>query len=207
MSASLREEAFTLAEGTLEVELWRDLAWSPDSTGDPGGYGRVIAIADRHRQATGMEVRVDGRVVSTAVVLGEMGCPGISTGNALLRGDTLLVAMAATVVALALPSLEVRWMTHLDDACLFGLMEIDAGDAVLVHGEMSIRRLGMDGRVRWERSGADIFTGGCWIEEGQVVAEDWNGATYRWRLADGEVLHNPPPPLVVPDPRYGRAAG
>jgi hypothetical protein len=30
-----REEAFTLGEGTLEVELWQDAAWSPDSAGDP----------------------------------------------------------------------------------------------------------------------------------------------------------------------------
>jgi hypothetical protein len=203
----VREEAFTLGEGALEVELWNDPAWSPDSGGDPGRYGRVVEVADRHRQAVGIEVRVDGRVASSAVVLGEMGCPGVSSGNAVLCGDTLLVSMAATVVALAVPSLQVRWMTHLDDACVFGLMEIDADDAVLVHGEVTIWRLGMDGAVQWERSGWDIFTGGCRVRDGVVEAVDWNEAVYRWRLSDGEVLHNPPPPVLIPDPRYGRAAG
>jgi hypothetical protein len=193
MTDSLREEAFTLGTDALEVEIWRDLAWSPDSTGDPRAYGRVIEVSQPHRQASGIEVRVDGRVVSSGVVLGEMGCPGISSGDALVRGDTLLVAMAATVVALELPSLQVRWMTHLDDACIFGVMEIADEDAVLVHGELAIRRLGMDGAIQWERSGFDIFTGGCWIEDGQVVAVDWNGATYRWRLSDGEVIQPPTP--------------
>lgn len=201
-----REEAFTLGEGALEVELWRDPAWSPDSTGDPGRYGRVISIADPHRQASGIEVRVDGRVVSTAVVLGEMGCPGISWSSAVLRRDTLLLAMAATVVALAVPSLEVRWIRDLDDACLFGFIEIEAEDAVLVHGELHITRLGMDGAIQWKRGGHDIFTGGCHVEDGQVVAVDWNGAVYGWRLSDGAVLLNPPPPVLVPDPRYSRPA-
>lgn len=197
-----REEAFTLGEGALEVELWRDPAWSPDSIGDPARYGRVIELADRHRQASGIEVRVDGRVVSTAVVLGEMGCPGVSWSNAVLRGDTLLLAMAAKVVAVAVPSLDVRWITDLDDACLFGLTEIGDDDAVLAHGEVTITRLGMDGGIQWQRAGWDIFTGGCWIEGGEVVAVDWNEALYRWRLSDGEVLLDPPPPVIVPDPRY-----
>lgn len=202
-----REEAFTLGEGALEVELWNDPAWSPDSTGDPARYGRAIELADRHRQAIGIEVRVNGRVASSAVVLAEMGCPGVSGSNSVLRGDTLLVAMAAKVVALAVPSLEVRWMTDLDDACLFGLMEFGDDDAVLVHGELTITRLGMDGGIQWQRAGWDIFTGGCRIEGEEVVAVDWNEATYRWRLSDGEVLYDPPPPVIVPDPPYSRTEG
>lgn len=183
-----RIDAFTLGDGALEVELWRDPAWSPDSGGDPARYGRVIEIAEPHRQATGIEVRVDGRPVSSAVVLGDMGCPGISYGDALLRGDTLLVAMAANVVALAVPSLATRWITDLDEFCLFGLMEIDDDGAVLVHGEKTITRLGMDGGVQWQRAGGDIFTGGCWTRDGVVFAVDWTGAEYRWRVSDGEPL-------------------
>jgi hypothetical protein len=46
----------------------------------------------------------------------------------------------------------------------------------------------MDGQVQWRRGGADIFTGGCDIEGDVVVAVDWNGAVYRWRLSDGALL-------------------
>src|SRR5215213_3853834 len=119
-----REEAFTLGGGALEVELWRDPAWSPDSTGDARAYGRVIGISAPHRQAAGIEVRVHGESVATGVVLGEMGCPGISSGNAVLRDHTLVLAMAALVVALEVPSLETRWITDVDDACVWGLMEL-----------------------------------------------------------------------------------
>lgn len=187
-TGSLRADAFTLGEGALQVELWGDPTWSPDSQGDPARYGRVIALAGRHRQATGIEARVDGRAVATAVVLGEMGCPDVSSGDAVLRGETLILAMAAKVVALAIPSLEPLWVVDVDDACVFGLMEIEGEDALLVHGELAISRLGMDGQIQWRRSGSDIFTGGCDIEGDVVKAVDWNGAVYRWRLSDGAVL-------------------
>lgn len=188
MTGSVREDAFTLGDAALEVEIWRDPAWSPDSTGDSSRYGRVIVLAEPRRQATGIEVRVDGRTVATTVVLGEMGCPGISSSDAVLRDGTLVIAMAAWVVALALPSLDPRWMRDVDDACLFGLMEIPGEDDLLVHGELHVTRLGLDGAVRWKRGGWDIFTGGCEVRDGVVVATDWNGAQYRWRLADGEPI-------------------
>lgn len=194
MTGSPREDAFTLGDGALEVELWNDPAWSPDFVGDPGRYGRAIVLAEERRQATGIEVRVDGRVSNTAVLLGEMGCPGISSGNAVLRGDSLVLTMSAIVVQLAVPSLEPRWIVDLDDACMFGLMELPGEEDLLVHGELLITRLGMDGAIRWQQSGFDIFTRGCEIRDGVVVAVDWIGAEYRWRLSDGEPLSMPRSP-------------
>lgn len=73
-----------------------------------------------------------------------------------------------------------------------GLLETGQDDAVLVHGEIAITRLGLDGGIQWQRAGWDIFTGGCQVSEGVVTAVDWNGAVYRWRLSDGEVLDDPP---------------
>ena len=82
-------------------------------------------------------------------------------------------------------------MADLDDACLFDLAEIEGEDAVIVHGELNVTRLGLDGRIQWQR-GADIFTGGCWMAGDAVVAVDWNGTEYRWRLSDGEPLATTP---------------
>lgn len=182
---SPRAEAVTLAEGALEVELWRDPGHVP---GAAHGYDREIALSPRPGQATGVEARVEGRRVASVVLVCEDGCPGIMDGDVVMRDGLLVVALRDHVVALALPSLEVRWMTDVDDACVFGLMEIAGADALLVHGELQVTRLGMDGRVQWQRGGGDIFTGGCWIHGGEVVAVDWTGAEYRWRLADGEPL-------------------
>ena len=182
MTGSLRDEAVTLEEGALRVDLWR----APDYV--PGSAAREIALSPHRGQATGVEARVNGRLAASAVLLCEAGCPGIMGGDALLRDGTLFVCMRDHVVALALPSLDVRWTTGVDDACVFGLMEIGAVDALLVHGELRITRLGLDGRIQWQRAGGDIFTGGCWMDGDAVVAVDWTGAEYRWRLSDGEPL-------------------
>lgn len=194
MTGSPDDGAVTLAEGALEVELRRAPGYVP------GAGEREIALSPRRGQATRVEARVDGRAVASAVLLCEDGCPDIMDGDALLRDGTLFVAMRDHVVALALPSLEVRWMTDVDDACIFGLMEIAGADALLVHGELNVTRVGLDGRIQWQRGGGDIFTGGCWMDGDAVVAVDWTGAQYRWRLEDGELLGMTPdahPPTWV----------
>lgn len=192
MTGSLRLEAITLAEGALEVELWRDPTYTPGSADNVHRYGREIVMGGRG-WATGVEARVDGRVSASTVLLCDHGCPAVNDRDVLLRDGTLFVALCDHVAALSLPSLEMRWMADLDDACLFGLMEIDGADALLAHGELWITRLGLDGRIQWRHGGADIFTGGCWMDGDAVVAVDWNGTEYRWRLSDGEPLG------VVPD--------
>jgi hypothetical protein len=191
MSGSGRADAFTLGEGALQVELWRDSADVPGSAYDVHRYGREIPLSPERGQATGVEVRVGGKAASTAVLLCDEGCPGIAESRAVLHGETLFVCVKDHVAALALPSLQVRWATDVDDACVFALDGIPGADALLVRGELQITRLGMDGRIQWQRGGADIFTGGCRIEDDVVVAVDWNGAVYRWRLADGEVVEAP----------------
>lgn len=183
--SSHRPEAITLDAGALRVELWQDPAYTPGSAGDVRRYDREIALSAHRGQATGVEVRVHGETAATAVLLCDAGCPGMTEGRALLRDETLFVCMRDHVAALALPALEVRWTTDVDDACVFDIGEIPGADALLVHGELNVTRLGPDGRIHWQRGGADIFTGGCWIEGDAVVAVDWLGAEYRWRLEDG----------------------
>ena len=187
MSGS-RLEALTLGDDALEVELWRDPTYTPGSADNVHRYGREIVVGGRQGQATGVEVRVRGRPVSSAVLLCDAGCPGMADGRAVLRDGTLCVAMRDHVAALDLPFLDVRWTTDVDDACVFGFVEIEGEEALLVHGELWITRLGLDGRIQWRRGGADIFTGGCWMEADVVVAADWEGTEYRWRLGDGEPL-------------------
>lgn len=188
MTGSARLDAFTLSDGALEVELWRDPTYTPGSADNVHRYGREIAVGLHLERAAGVEVRMDGRAVACAVLLHESGCPHVMDGDALLRDGMLIVSMHGHVVALALPTLDVRWMTEVEGACIFGLMEIDGADALLVHGELDITRIGLDGCIQWRRGGGDIFTGGCWMDGDAAVAVDWVGAEYRWRLDDGEPL-------------------
>jgi hypothetical protein len=177
-----------LAAGGLEVRLWNDHTYSREPTDNVHTYPREIVIADEHRQAVGMSVHQGEQVLTSAVLLFSLGCPGPCEIPPLIREDALYLPLGPQVAALSLPSLEPRWVRTVDDACVFELVEIEGEDALLVHGELAITRLAMDGAIQWQRGGADIFTGGCWIERGTVVAVDWNGTEHRWRLSDGEPL-------------------
>jgi hypothetical protein len=179
---------FRLSAGGLEVAMREDPIYMPISADNDHPYVREIILAERHWTAVEIEVRQGGAVLDSAVLLVPMACPGPREGSAVGRRGIVYLAAGNEVVALALPSLHLLWRAEADPACVFGLMEIEGDDDLLVHGELQITRLGLDGAVRWQRDGNDIFTGGCGVHDGVVVAVDWTGREYRWRLADGEVV-------------------
>jgi hypothetical protein len=184
-----------------DVVLRDEPVWSRRSTDNSRSYDREIVITqDSSWRALGVAVERPREAPVSAVLIVASWCPHAQEGSLITREGVLYLPLGPQVAALSLPSLEPRWVRTMDDACVSGLMEIEGEDALLVHGEMAITRLAMDGAIQWERGGADIFTGGCWIERGTVVAVDWNGTEYRWRLSDGEPLGITPgahPPTAV----------
>jgi hypothetical protein len=193
MSDSGPDGVLRLATGGLEVALWEDSTYTRGSTDNASRFAREIVLADRHCKAVEIRVRDDARMLGSAVLLVPMWCSGPREGLVIARDGALYLGAGDEVVALAIPSLEVLWRTKADHACVFGLQEIEGEDALLVHGELEITRLGLDGRIQWQRGGRDIFTGGCVIDDDEVIAIDWDGAEYRWRLSDGEMLVGPHP--------------
>jgi hypothetical protein len=192
-----------LTAGALEVALWEDHTYTRGSADNVHAYGRELAFAggQRHEwRAVGVRVSKGGRAVSSAVVLLPIGCgePGVHTVVA--RPGTLYLPCGGEVAALDLPSLEVRWRTSADFACVNGLHEIPGAEALIVHGELTIARVEPDGRVAWERTGRDIFSGELRIVGDAVEVTDWNEDLYRFRLSDGEILEAPPPASPAPDP-------
>ncbi|WP_420125014.1 hypothetical protein [Longimicrobium sp.] len=176
-----------LDAGGLQLALWIDHTFSRGSAANVRTYAReAVVTEDPYSRALGMAVLRDGREIASAVLIVAAWCPDAQESSIIVRSDALYLPAGPHVVALHLPSLETRWVREVEGACIFGMMEIDDADALLVHGELEITRLGMDGEVQWQRGGFDIFTGGCWTRDGVVYAVDWIGAEYRWRLSDGE---------------------
>lgn len=182
-----------IPSGDLEVVLRDESLWSRRSTDNTRSYDREIVVTDDSSwRALGVAVERAGQPLASAVLIVASWCPHAQEGSLITREGVLYLPLGPQVAALSLPSLEPRWVWTVDDACVFGLMEIAGEDALLVHGELLITRLGMDGHIEWQRGGADIFTGGCDIDDDVVVAVDWNDAVYRWRLSDGEVPQRVP---------------
>ena len=192
-----------LAAGGVEVALWEDHTYSRGSADNVHAYDRELAFADgpRHEwRAVGVRVSEGERTASSAVVLLPIGCGEPGGHTIVVRPGTLYLPCGSEVAALDLPSLEVRWRTESDLACVNGLHEIPGEEALIVRGELTIGRVEPDGRVAWERSGRDVFSGELRIVGDVVEVTDWNEDRYRFRLSDGEILDSPPQARPVLDP-------
>jgi hypothetical protein len=95
------------------------------------------------------------------------------------------VAVGCWLCAVDLPLLGVEWSREVDWATCFGVYR--AGDDYLSHGELSIARVGRDGKIKWQVSGRDIFTGALTVEGESAVAEDFYQRRYRIDLSTGHI--------------------
>lgn len=199
-----------LAAGELEVALWEDHTYTRGSADNVHAYARELAFVGgkRHEwRAVGVRVSEGGRPLSSGVVLLPVGCGEPGAHTILARPGTLYLPCGGEVAALDLPSLQVRWRTESDLACVNGLHEIPGEEALIVHGELAVARVEPDGRVAWERGGRDVFSGALRIVGDAVEVTDWNEDLYRFRLLDGEILQAPLAAAPAPDPKPARHEG
>jgi len=89
------------------------------------------------------------------------------------------------LVCLSLPSLEILWNKKIDGATCFGVFISPDGHGILIHGELDISKITFTGEIIWTTSGKEIFTEGFTINEGYIVAVDFNNEKYRINITDG----------------------
>lgn len=202
MNGSGPDGVLRLSAGAVEVDLWLDHTYTRGSADNVHAYAREVAFADGPRhgwQALGVRVRQGDAVRSSAVLLLPIGCGEPGPRTLLLRPGTLFVPVGTEVAALDVPSLQVRWETRSHLGCVMGLHELSGQDALIAHGEISVARVELDGGIRWEHAGRDIFSGELRIADDAVEVTDFDGEPYRFRVSDGEVLDAPPPrPSATP---------
>jgi len=179
-----------LAAGGLEVALRQEHCYSRNSTDNVRRYDREVVVSELGR-SLGVEVREGESVLASMVLLGaSMG--GEARRCVLARPDSLLIAVTGEIAAFELPSLRLTWRAATHAGTIFALHEIPGENGLIVHGEITIARVSRDGRIEWERSGRDIFTGKLCIDDEVVEVTGWEADVYRFRLSDGEILAGPP---------------
>jgi hypothetical protein len=83
------------------------------------------------------------------------------------------------VACLATESGDLAWARQCDDSLCFGIHRMPSGDAIIVHGELEVVRLALDGTIRWRAGARDIFTGPFNLLPDSISATDFNGDVYR----------------------------
>lgn len=122
----------------------------------------------------------------------------VNERSALPVGRDAVFIIGAYVARLDVAAWRVVWRIQADDAICFHLYsDPDDASAVIVHGELQIAKVSLDGALLWQVSGADIFvqpdgSKALTFETGAVVARDWNGWVYTINSMTGGVTVRKP---------------
>ena len=177
-----------IQDGPYVLELINEPTFTPGSADNARSYTHELVFAEpgvstsRH----GIVCRVSNRELGSAIILTGGGASGVHASSMIARRRRCYVAVGDHVVCMQIPDFELLWKTKADNATVFGVYFSPDGDGIVVHGELEISMLTVDGERLWSRSGADIFSGEFTVTETHAEVEDWEKRRYRFRLMDGK---------------------
>lgn len=139
----------------------------------------------------GIRLFKDDFEINSCLLIGSGGTT-IHPTSAIVDDNSLLVCCGDSVFSLCLPSLELKWQTHIDLVVCFQIYKIE--DEYLVHGELEVSRLSTLGEVVWSFSGCDIFVSNngqesIAIQDDRIVLIDWEKNKYELDF-NGKVIHS-----------------
>lgn len=187
----VRHIAFMLSfeHAGFDIQLRDEPTYILRSADNARRYDREIQLCDgrdfysRH----GVVVSTAG-VARSAILLGCGGSTLVHERSAVAADDMLYVACGDSVCALRLPDLLPAWVARVDSATCYGVYLLPDGAGLISHGELTIARLSLDGRLMWSSKRRAIFTGDFTVLNDRARAVDWEGATFEFALADGRSL-------------------
>jgi hypothetical protein len=165
----------------------------PPGSVDPRAYVHTFVLDPNFKPAAqyGLTCLRDGSTCGSATLATSIGRPDVHPHACVLLDDRCIVAVGTHVCALGLPDLALRWELEADRAACLGLYQTADDKHVVVHGELEICKITVDGRREWAYAGRDIFTGDCTLVEGAVLVADFNGQRYAIDLerGTGSIVH------------------
>jgi hypothetical protein len=187
----------TIIQGSrgFSIGLMNDTLFIPDSSDNVMTYNRIYSSGtdqDRLYLARhGVFVLRDGQIVNSVCICSGGGQTGIHPTCSIFEDNRLLICCADSIFCLAVPGLDLSWVTHADGATCFEIFNCE--DGYIVHGELEISRIDKSGMIVWQFSGSDIFTTlrgkDDFILNGNVIeAVDWNGLKFLIDVKTGKLL-------------------
>ncbi|PCJ64855.1 MAG: hypothetical protein COA58_11305 [Bacteroidetes bacterium] len=171
--------------GTYTIELIRDENYSENSTDNFISYDKIHFMESEYIFPTkiGLKSSENGKLISSAIIGSIGGGTGIHLNSQIIEKDRIIVCCSDSVFCLSIPNLDLIWKTQADPASCFEIFKFN--ESYIIHGEMEISRLNLNGEVMWQKSGADIFTtekgtDDFEITESYIKATDWGNRTYKF---------------------------
>lgn len=144
--------------GKYQVDIFRDETFRQESADNLHEYDLEHFEESDYVFPTliGIKVFKDYTLLKSAIIGSNGGGTGVHETSVIHENNRLLICCSNRVFCLSMPDLTLLWRTQADDATCFEIFKYQ--DSYIVHGELQISRLDKDGRIIWQRNGADIFT-------------------------------------------------
>jgi hypothetical protein len=105
--------------------------------------------------------------------------------SALILNSKLYLAVGDNIVCFLMGNHHLAWSLKADPVTCFGIHYNSVRHALLSHGELEIVRIDEAGEVLWASPGADIFSGGFWLEEEYIAVVDFEHREYHFSYETG----------------------
>jgi hypothetical protein len=175
--------------GRYEIELIDESCYTIGSADNVRDYIREYLLCDgRPSSRHGVICREGTHVKGTAVLLAGGGCTGVHDSSLLALDEHVYVAVGDQVACLEFPQLLLAWNVEGDEATVFGIHATPQRDGLIVHGELLVSRMTLDGEIVWSAGGADIFTGKLVVADNHVRVSDFQEHEYGFDLITGREI-------------------
>ena len=138
-----------------------------------------------------IKVHLAEKLFKSALIGAVGGGTGVFENSFVAELDRIAICCSDSIFCLSIPDLSLIWKAKADEATCFEIFKYKSD--YIVHGELEITRLGNNGQIIWQQSGADIFTtpdsnGDTFlITENYILATDWNNTKYKFDF-DGNII-------------------
>jgi len=167
------------------IEIYADETFTEGSADNVSQYDLIFFDKSEYTfpSVFGIKIYQYDKFLKSAVIGPNAGGTGIHDTSTIIEEDRLLVCCSDTIFCLSIPDLTLLWRTKADQAICFEIYKYQ--DSYIIHGELEISRLDKDGKILWQKSGADIFTtldgkNDFEITESYILATDWENRKYKF---------------------------
>ena len=165
------------------VEIIDDLNYTLKSRDNASNYDKVYSDAGGFQPTSkhGIRLHRNGSEYASAIICEAGSATGIHKDSFVIHEDHLLICCSDKVYSLQLPDLTLNWSNRFDMATCFAIHRFR--NDFIVHGEVEVKRIDVNGNIKWNFSAKDIFVvpdgaDALKIDADKIELTDWAGNKY-----------------------------
>lgn len=141
----------------------------------------------------GIKIYENEHLLTSAIICSFGGGTGVHKTSQVVDNEKIVICCADHIFNLSIPDLKLNWKVQADNATCFEIFKLDQD--FIIHGELSISRVSSQGKIVWQKSGADIFTridareDDFKVTENYIFATDWENRKYQFDFDGNEISY------------------